>query len=97
MIINETLAKQYFPGVDPVGRRLKNGGPERPIGPNNKWHTIVGVVGDINYSGLDAPPEPVVYYRVPPGHDQQPVRRHQNVDESAIARARGQGGCRGPR
>jgi putative ABC transport system permease protein len=62
VIINETLAKQYFSGVDPVGRRLKNGGPERPIGPNNKWNTIVGVVGDINYSGLDAPPEPVVYY-----------------------------------
>jgi putative ABC transport system permease protein len=62
VIINETLAKQFFPGVDPVGRRLKNGGPERPIGPNNKWRTIVGVVGDINYSGLDAPPEPVVYY-----------------------------------
>jgi putative ABC transport system permease protein len=58
-IINETLAKQYFPNVDPVGRRLKIGGPERP---NNKWNTIVGVVGDINYSGLDAQPEPVVYY-----------------------------------
>jgi len=58
-IINETLAKQYFPGADPVGRRLKIGGPERP---NNTWNTIVGVVGDINYSGLDAPPEPVVYY-----------------------------------
>jgi putative ABC transport system permease protein len=62
VIINETLAKQYFSGVDAVGRRLKNGGPERPIGPNNKWNIIVGVVGDINYSGLDAPPEPVVYY-----------------------------------
>jgi putative ABC transport system permease protein len=62
VIINETLAKQYFPNVDPVGRRLKNGGPERPIGPNNSWNTIVGVVGDINYSGLDAPPEPAVYF-----------------------------------
>jgi putative ABC transport system permease protein len=58
-MINETLAKQYFPAVDAVGRRLKTGGPERP---DNKWITIVGVVGDIKYSGLDAPPEPVVYY-----------------------------------
>src|SRR5262245_33670039 len=58
VIINDTLAKQYFPGVDPVGKRLKIGGPERP---NNTWMTIAGVVGDINYSGLDAPPEPVVY------------------------------------
>jgi putative ABC transport system permease protein len=59
VIINETLAKQYFSGVDPIGRRLKTGGPERP---NNPWNTVVGVVGDINYSGLDAPAEPVVYY-----------------------------------
>jgi putative ABC transport system permease protein len=58
-IINETLAKQYFPNVDPIGRRLKNGGPERP---NNTWNTIVGVVGNINYSGLDAPPEAAVYF-----------------------------------
>jgi putative ABC transport system permease protein len=62
VIINDALAKRFFAGTDPVGRRLKNGGPERPIGPNNKWMTIVGVVGDINYSGLDAPPEPTVYF-----------------------------------
>ena len=62
VIVNEALAKQYYPGQDPVGRRLKNGGPERPIGPNNHWMTIVGVVGDVKYSGLDAPPEPTVYW-----------------------------------
>jgi putative ABC transport system permease protein len=61
VIINEALAKRYFGGQDPVGRRLKNGGPERPIGPNNQWMTIVGVVGDIYYSGLDAPADPTVY------------------------------------
>ncbi|HEV3142237.1 MAG TPA: ABC transporter permease, partial [Vicinamibacterales bacterium] len=57
-IINETLARQYFPGVDPVGRRIKDGGPERP---NNHWMTIVGVVGDLPYDGLDARPEPAFY------------------------------------
>ena len=59
VIINETLARQYYAGVDPVGKRIKNGGPERP---NNAWMTIVGVVGDVKYSGLDAPPEPTVYF-----------------------------------
>jgi putative ABC transport system permease protein len=62
VIVNETLAHQYFRGQDPIGKRLKDGGPERPIGPNNPWMTIVGVVGDVSYSGLDAPPEPTVYY-----------------------------------
>jgi putative ABC transport system permease protein len=58
VIVNAALAKQYFTGRDPVGRRLKIGGPERP---DNHWMTIVGVVGDVKYSGLAAPPEPTVY------------------------------------
>jgi predicted permease len=62
VIINEALATRYFSAEDPVGKRLKNGGPERPIGPANHWLTIVGVVGDVNYSGLDSPPEPTVYF-----------------------------------
>jgi len=57
-IVNETLARRYFPGGRAVGRRLKEGGAERP---NNPWMEIVGVVGDIKYSGLDAPPEPAFY------------------------------------
>src|SRR5262249_6322766 len=62
VIINDALAREYFNRQDPIGKRMKNGGPERPIGPNNHWMTIVGVVGDVNYSGLAAPPEPTVYY-----------------------------------
>jgi predicted permease len=57
VIVNETLAKRYFPG-GAVGRRLKEGGPERP---NNPWMAIVGVVGDVKYSGLGAAPEPAFY------------------------------------
>ena len=60
-IVNEALARHYFAGVNAVGKRIKNGGPERPIGPNNQWMTIVGVVGDVTYSGLAAAPEPTVY------------------------------------
>jgi predicted permease len=58
VIVSETLARKYFPGVDAVGRRLKVGGPERP---NNAWMTIVGVVRDVPYDGLDAAPEPAFY------------------------------------
>jgi putative ABC transport system permease protein len=90
VIINETLAKRFFPGVDPVGRRIKNGGPERPIGPRNPWMTIVGVVGDINYSGLDAAPEPVVYYafRQAPAGDQYVVLRTTADPQSLASAAR---------
>jgi len=61
VIINETLARHYFAGVDPIGRRLKDGGPERPVGANNPWMTVVGVVGDLKYSGLDTVPDPTFY------------------------------------
>jgi putative ABC transport system permease protein len=57
-IVNETLAKKYLAGVDPVGRRIKDGGPERP---DNPWMTIVGVVGDVKYDGLDRPVDPTFY------------------------------------
>ena len=58
VIVNETLARRYFPGGNAVGRRLKQGGDERP---KNPWMEIVGVVGDVRYSGLNAPPEPAFY------------------------------------
>jgi len=57
-IVNQTLAHRYWPNENPVGKRLKTGGPERP---NNPWMEVVGVVGDIKYSGLDATPEMVLY------------------------------------
>jgi len=61
VIVNEALARKYYPGVDPIGRRFKIGGPERPVAANNPWRTVVGVVGDVKYSGLDTPPEPTFY------------------------------------
>ncbi|HEV8483087.1 MAG TPA: ABC transporter permease [Blastocatellia bacterium] len=58
VIINKTLAERYFPDENPIGKRLRNGGAERP---RNPWMEIVGVVGDVKYSGLDARPEPAYF------------------------------------
>jgi putative ABC transport system permease protein len=58
VIINQTLAERYFPDESPIGKRLKVGGADRP---RNPWMEIVGVVGDLKYSGLDAKPEPTYY------------------------------------
>ncbi len=57
IIINRTLAEKYFPGADPIGRHLQTGDP-RPEAPKE---TIIGVVGDVKYSGLDSPPAPQAY------------------------------------
>ncbi len=58
VLINQTLAERYFPDESPIGKRLKNGGADRP---RNPWMEIVGVVGDVTYSGLDSQPEPAYY------------------------------------
>jgi putative ABC transport system permease protein len=58
VIINQTLAERYFPDESPIGKRFRTGGAERP---RNPWMEIVGVVGDVKYSGLDAKPEPAYY------------------------------------
>jgi len=58
VIINQTLAERYFPDESPIGKRLKVGGADRP---RNPWMEIVGVAGDLKYSGLDAKPEPTYY------------------------------------
>jgi putative ABC transport system permease protein len=57
-IVNQTLAHHYWPNENPIGKRLKTGGAERPKSP---WMEVVGVVGDIKYSGLDAAPELELY------------------------------------
>jgi putative ABC transport system permease protein len=50
VLINEALARRYFPNQDPVGRRITARG------------TIVGVVGDVRQSSLGLPPAPEIYY-----------------------------------
>lgn len=57
-IISQSLAERYFGDEDPIGKRFKVGGADRP---RNPWTEIVGVVGDVKYSGLDAPVEPAYY------------------------------------
>jgi putative ABC transport system permease protein len=54
-LINETAARRYFSGVDPLGQRIKLGGHNRP------WLTIVGIVADVRHGGLGAEPRPEGY------------------------------------
>jgi putative ABC transport system permease protein len=57
-IVNEVLARQYYPGVNPVGRRIKWGSPASP----SPWATIVGVSATAKTSSLDSPDEPALYF-----------------------------------
>jgi predicted permease len=50
-IVSASLARQYWPGQDAVGKRLKWGGPEG----QRDWLQVVGVIADLKLDSLDAP------------------------------------------
>ncbi|MFN0181552.1 MAG: ADOP family duplicated permease [Gemmatimonadales bacterium] len=62
VIINETLARQLFPGQSPIGKRIALGGEVLRFTPfSGDWRTVVGVVGTTQDGGLDAAPRGVVF------------------------------------
>jgi len=70
-LINETGAKRYWAGADPVGQRLRF--EEDPDG----WVEIVGVVADIRHSSIEAEPRPELYipYFQSPSHNMTVVAK----------------------
>jgi putative ABC transport system permease protein len=60
IVVNDAFAKKYFPGEDPIGRRIRPGGPASTA----PWFTIVGIVGDVRTTALDTTPTPQLYRSV---------------------------------
>jgi putative ABC transport system permease protein len=54
-VINQTLASRYFPGENPIGKRIMIDEPDE------QWQTIIGVIGDVHHSGLSAAAEPEIF------------------------------------
>jgi predicted permease len=52
-VISQALARQYFPGQNPIGQRFHWG--------DRALFTIVGIAGDVHISALDADPPPMIY------------------------------------
>jgi predicted permease len=69
-IVDETMARRYWPGQSAIGKRVRYGPPD----PNAPWHTVIGVVASIrNRSLLEAAP-PDVY--VPHNEQRFPSLRY---------------------
>jgi len=75
-IINATIARDFFPGVDPIGQRVKLGRNSD----NADWLTIVGVAGDTRGYALDVKPKPQVY---------SPLAQHLRRDMTFVVRTDG--------
>jgi predicted permease len=54
-IINETFARRFWPGEDPIGKRFSMGEPGAPM------RQVIGVAEDGKYAGLNEDPRPFVY------------------------------------
>ena len=65
VIVNHKLAEHYWPGADPVGKRLRIGMQET----QTPWMTIVGEVADVKEGSPDAPTKEQWY---------QPIEQSEN-------------------
>lgn len=74
-IVNETFAKKFYPGQDPIGKRFNFTGPENPF-----WE-IIGVCGDGKYNSLGEDPKPAIF---------RPQLRDYSTTVSLVARTSGE-------
>jgi predicted permease len=58
-VIDESTARKYWPGRDPLGRRVRFG-----TDPATPWTTVVGIIKDIKHDGLDVDGVPHIYVSV---------------------------------
>src|SRR5512142_315138 len=62
VIVNKTFADRFFPGEDPIGKRIAWTGPLLKLSPiSGDWRTIIGVSGNTRDGGLDAEPRASVF------------------------------------
>jgi putative ABC transport system permease protein len=60
MVINETLARRFWPGEDPIGKKITM----RDWGPPLTGE-IIGIAGDVKADGLDSESRPMIYWAFP--------------------------------
>src|ERR1041384_155934 len=56
VVINDSMAREYWPSENPIGQRLNFGEPP--------WRTVIGVVGDVLHEGLDRTAKAEMYLPV---------------------------------
>jgi len=56
-LINQTMARNYWPGENPIGKQFKVGGYNE----KSPWIAVIGIVGDVHQAGLDVPARAEMY------------------------------------
>jgi predicted permease len=60
VIVNKAAAERYWPGQDPIGKRLRTASSSEPAA--RPWHIVKGIAGDVRHQSLREPPEPLIYF-----------------------------------
>ena len=61
VVVSEAFAAVAWPGEDPVGKQMTSGGMD-DFWDQERWATVVGVVGDIRQYSLKSDPQPIYYF-----------------------------------
>jgi putative ABC transport system permease protein len=69
VVVNRAFAERAWPGQDALGKQITGGGMD-DYWDQEKWATVIGIVGDARQSDLTAPAEPTIYFSV----EQRPFR-----------------------
>jgi putative ABC transport system permease protein len=69
VVVDRAWAKRFFPNDSAVGKRFREGGCT-----TCPWTTVVGVVSEVKYDGLDKPDNGTVYWAMPGRGSQSPAR-----------------------
>jgi predicted permease len=86
VVVGESLARRYWPGQDPLGKRLRI--PLPPTGYDNAWLTVVGVAGDARYRELRATRLDLYMSHLQSDHElQDMVVRTRALEPAALATA----------
>jgi len=59
-VISETMGRQFWPGADPIGKRLKLGRSDSP----SPWISVVGVVANVRQLDLTSDPRAAIYFPI---------------------------------
>jgi putative ABC transport system permease protein len=78
VIVNDYLARQFWPGENPLGKRIQ------VLSAANEWSEVIGVVSDVKADGLNAPPSMQIYL---------PTLQHPISDMFVVVRAAADAGA----
>jgi predicted permease len=85
-VINQALARKFFPGQDPIGKHFRLGGST-----SDKWIEVVGICADTRYNDLKSDPPPIhfdLYHQLPQIGGVTYLVRTQRKPEAIVASLR---------